>query len=1026
MRKPISAIFALFAALMLSVPAIAQSSTVVQGTMTDAETGEPIIGGSILVKGSTIGSVSDIEGNYKLEYKAQHKVVVYSCIGYKDVEKVIEPGKVQVLDIKLEQDTDQLEESVVIGYGTVKKKDLTGAIGTTKGDGLVQANATSLSASLQGTIPGLQVTRSSALPGASATLRIRGVTNMSDSDPLVLLDGVPISSIDAIPAEDIETVTVLKDAASASIYGARAAAGVILLTSKRADQGKMSVTYTGNFSVITPTEFPETVSLTRFFEMQNEIEWNDGGNVSGQEYSVYSKDLIDNYMTYHNLDPDNYPLTDWKKLLVKNWAPQHKHNVSISYGNNVIKTNASFTYENTDALYENRSEEVYNIAVATDIKILKWLKVTADLRFRDAITTHPQNNPLQAAYLYGPNKAAYWEDGRYGAGHNGSNAIYIMEQGGYVNGDRRRVMAKLGFEITPVTGLTITGVYAPNYNLYKSKDYSAQLYYYSAENPNAVAGYATSHETTSVTETRQETVTITKQLTANYNTTFGSNHNFSIMAGYEDYSYDYEAMTGSGDHYELTGYPYLSKAPSDYVSVTGSETQVAYLSTFGRVMYDYKHKYLFQANIRGDASSRFAKGYRWGVFPSVSGGWVMTEEPWMHPAAGWLDFLKIRASYGTLGNERIGNYPYQAIMSLGETLIDSNSGIISAMTAAQTAYNIRDITWETTKTYDFGADLSFFNSRLTANFDWYHKVTTDMLLDLEIPDLIGYTNPSQNAGTMYTNGWELSLGWRDRVGKFGYSINFNISDYKTMMGNLSGVVIDGDQIVMEGAEYLEWYGYKTDGLFLTEEDLANSPKLNEAVQVGDIKFVDISGPDGVPDGEITPEYDRVLLGGSLPRFVFGGNINFDFYGFDVGITFNGVGKQLVQMTQQMVFHTAAWHTFPSYLDGNYFSYYNTDEQNAKAFFPRLSQQKSGSSNSYNYEMSDYWLFNGAYFRLKNVTIGYTFPQWIVDKLKIQKVRVFASVSDPLSISNYPQGWDPEAAYNAYIARTWNFGLTIKF
>ena len=359
-------------------------------------------------------------------------------------------------------------------------------------------------------------------------------------------------------------------------------------------------------------------------------------------------------------------------------------------------------------------------------------------------------------------------------------------------------------------------------------------------------------------------------------------------------------MSGSGDKFELTGFPYLDRAPADQVAVSGAATELAYISYFGRIAYDYRHKYLIQANIRRDASSRFHKDYRWGTFPSISAGWVITEEPWMAGAANVLSFLKLRASYGTLGNERIGTYPYQAIMNLGNVLMDSSNGVVSQMTAAQTAYNINDISWETTRTWDVGLDATLFDNRLSLSFDYYRKVTDDMLLDLEIPDLLGYSNPSQNAGTMYTRGWELSVGWKDNIGDLHYSINANVSDYRSIMGDLSGVVIDGEKVIMEGSEYNEWYGYVSDGLFLTEDDLANSAKLNDAVEVGDIKFVDISGPDGVPDGEITPEYDRVLLGGSLPRYVFGGSIALDYKGFDFSLIFNGVGKQLVKLSGQTV------------------------------------------------------------------------------------------------------------------------------
>ena len=1002
-------------------------STVVSGKITDAQTGEPVIGASVIIKGTTIGTISDIDGNYLFEFDSEKgKILVFSSLGYKDYEQIVSSGKNLKFNIELQAEASMLEETVVIGYGAVKKKDLSEAVGTVTGDNIAKINATNVSQSLQGAIPGLQVTRSSGLPGASATIKVRGITTMGDSDPLIILDGVQVSSIDQVNSDDIESITVLKDAASASIYGSRAAAGVILVTTKRATDGALHVTYNGSFSMITPTRFPETVSPTRFFEMQNEISWNDGGNIAGQEYGIYSKELIDNYMAYHNLDPDTYPLTDWKNLLVKKWAPAHKHNFSVAYGNNVVKTNASVTYEDTQALYDHRNYSVFTISVNNDVRIAKFLKVFADVRFRNTENNTPQLNPLTGAYLYGPNKAAYWEDGRYGAGHNGNNPVYILNEGGFNKKNTYIARAKLGFEFEPVKNLVFTGVYAPSISITKEKDYTQKLDYFSDTDPTVVLGTVGGHATTSLKESRNDALAVTKQLFANYNVTIAQDHNLSVMAGYEDYSYSHELLGANGDKFELSGFPYLDRAPKDQITVSGSATQLAYMSYFGRIMYDFKHRYLIQANVRRDASSRFHKKYRWGTFPSVSAGWVISEEPWMERAKPYLTFLKIRASFGNLGNERIGTYPYQAIMELGSVLMDGSSGVTSAMTAAQKAYNINDITWETTSTWDIGLDATLFSSRLSLSFDYYHKVTKNMLLSLDIPDLLGYSNPSQNAGRMYTNGWELSAGWRDQVGDFSYSVNANISDYRSVMGNLSGVVLDGHNIIREGSEYKEWYGFQSDGLFLTEEDLANSPKLNDAVQVGDVKFKDISGPDGVPDGKITPEHDRTLLGGSLPRYVFGGNISLGWKGIDFSLVFNGVGKQITNLTQGMVFHTAAWHTFPSFLDGNYFSYYNTDEENAKARFPRLSQQKSGSSTSYNYEHSDFWFIKGSYFRIKNITLGYTFPKAMTQKIKINNLRVHFSVSDPFSFDHFPQGWDPEAASNAYIARTFSFGLSVRF
>ena len=450
-RLLLSAFIISLAALTLSFPATGQDEgtvrTVVSGKITDAQSGEAIIGGSILIKGKTAeGTITDLNGNYRLEFTGNSGVLVYSSLGYKEVEQTVVIGKNQTINVQLTPFADELEATVVIGYGQAKKKDLSGAIGTVGGENLLKINATNVSQSLQGALPGVQVTRSSGLPGASATIRVRGVTTMSDSDPLIILDGVPISTLDQVNQDDIENITVLKDAASASIYGSRAAAGVILVTTKRASDGVLNITYNGNFGVVTPTRFPSTVSTTRFFEMQNEISWNDGGNISGQEYSIYSKDLIDNYQAYHNLDPDNYPLTDWKKLLVKDMAPSYRHNVSLAYGNSIVKTNASVSYENTEALYKNRDYSVLNVSVSNDIRVTKFLKAFADVRLRQSVNNTPQTNPLQGAYLYGPNTAAYWEDGRYGEGHIGSNAEYVLDQGGFVKSTTMRANVRLGLD----------------------------------------------------------------------------------------------------------------------------------------------------------------------------------------------------------------------------------------------------------------------------------------------------------------------------------------------------------------------------------------------------------------------------------------------------------------------------------------------------------------------------------------------------------------------------------------------------
>lgn len=459
------------------------------------------------------------------------------------------------------------------------------------------------------------------------------------------------------------------------------------------------------------------------------------------------------------------------------------------------------------------------------------------------------------------------------------------------------------------------------------------------------------------------------------------------------------------------------------MGVSGNAYENAYRSYFGRIMYSFDNKYYLQGNIRYDASSRFDKNYRWGSFPSFSAGWVITEESFMKNITE-LSFLKIRASWGILGNERIGNYPYQSSLAFSNALIYRDINIVSALTAAQTAYAIRDITWEQTESYDLGFDAGLFNNKLRMSWDYYRKTTKDMLLPLEIPDYIGFGNPDQNAGKMKTNGWEADLTWNDRIGELKYSASFNISDFKSVMGDLGGTEFIGDQIKIKGSEFNEWYGYRSNGLFQTEQEVNTLPRLNTSVRPGDVRYQDISGPDGVPDGNISPEYDRVLLGGSLPRYMYGINLSAGYKNFDFSMFLQGVGKQNSRLTIPMVQpYYGQWRNMPMLLEGKYWSKYNSEAQNLNAEYPRFSN--IGLNN--NYTMSDYWLIKGGYFRLKNITLGYTIPDRLMQSFGIQSCRIFSSVSDLFSINHYPEGWDPESSATGYpITSSFIFGVSLKF
>lgn len=1021
LRRRLKQSVGLLLLLLCSISLWAQERTI-SGVVKDTG-GEPIIGANVIVKGTTIGTATDLDGSYTLVIPASANTLQVSYIGMKDMEVSITGNRV---DITMEDDISNLDEVVVVGYGTQRRRDLTGAVATVGGQDLEKRNEMILSQALQGAAPGVSVTRSSGLPGATGTIRVRGITTIGNSNPLILVDGIPVESIDRVNPNDVESISILKDAASASIYGARASAGVILITTKRAKTNQLNLEYQGMYGIVKPTRFPGTVNHIRYMEMINEVAWNDGGNQAGAEYSVYSKDFIDDYDANHRLtDPYLYPIVNWMDELIKDHATNTAHGLSLTYGNDFVKTKASFNYEHADALYNHRSFERITSRINNEFKITNFLSADVSASYLRSENKQPVNNPLSHAYKYGPLESPYWSDGRISAGRNGTNSWARLNHGGFDNTWGDELVGRLALNFRPIKDLILSGVIAPSVRSVKGKQFIKQVPYYDYDNTTTTSGFITGNLTTSLAESRSELRTMTKQLTANYNTNFGKKHNLSLMAGYEDYYRFSEVLNASSDNLALSDYPYLDRGSLDYMQNDGNAVENAYNSYFGRVIYDYAYKYLVQANIRYDGSSRFHRDYRWSSFPSVAVGWVPTEESFIKDLnLRVLDFFKLRASWGTLGNERIGNYPYQAIMNFNNALfIDGNGNVVSKTSAAQVGYNIRNITWETTESWNVGLDATLLSNRLSLAADYYRKTTHDMLLALEIPSFMGYDNPDQNAGRMHTEGWEAQIGWSDQIGDFKYSVSANISDYKSMMGNLSGVVFLGNQIIREGVEYNSWYGYRSDGLFQSQEDIDNSPLLSQVVRPGDVKYQDISGPGGEPDGIISPEYDRVPLGGSLPRYLYGGNINLEYKGFDATLMFQGVGKQTSRLHVDMVYQTAAWHTFPDFVDGNYYSEYNTPEKNRNVRFPRLSQM---SYDGNNYEMSDYWLFDGSYFRLKNVTLGYTVPRHWSNYLKMQNLRVYVSANDLFSLDKYPKGWDPEAGLTAYIAQTWNFGVQIRF
>ena len=1002
----------------------------VTGVIADTN-GEPLIGATVKVKGTEIATVTDFDGNYSIE-APEGSTLEVSYIGFNTQE--VKVGSRNSYNIEMAEDNNSLEELVVIGYGTVKKKDLTGAIAAVKGGDLSNRRTTMLSNALQGALSGVMVRRSSSAPGSGAgSIHVRGVTTMGDSSPLVIVDGVE-GDLDYVNANDVESVTVLKDAAAASIYGSKAAAGVILVTTKRgSDTGKFQIKYNAEFGWEIPTKQPEMVGVTRYLEMSNELMYND--NPAQGFFQTYSADQTKNWMKYHETDPNRYPVTDWTDLILKGSAPRMTHTISVSGGNKNIRSQTSLSYDDVEGLYDGRKFQRYMLRTNNDFTINKWLSASLDIFVRHAKSQNKIYDPFSTMRLMPAIYAATWSDGRLAEGKSGSNPYGMLKEGGSTVSHSTQMGGKGSLTIKPFEGLSIQAIVAPYINYQKSKQFQMACGYTLADDPNTFGGYFDGgggilYDTNKLTEGRNDDWHVTSQVIANYMRDFGK-HSLTVMAGFENYYSKSESLGAARDQYVLTNYPYLNIGPEEYMENSGTGSEYTSTSWFGRVLYSYADRYLFQANVRHDGSSRFAKGYRWGTFPSFSAGWVITEEPFMKNfmnSQKYLSYFKLRGSWGKLGNERIGSnyFPYIALMSFGNTIFYMADGsVVSANTARPSVLAVEDITWETTTSTDIGFDANFFDNRLRLTFDYYWKKTTDMLLAIQIPYTMGYEDPDTNAGEMSTHGYDIDLTWQDHIGDFNYSVSVNFSDFISKIDYINNSdIISGGKIKRAGTYFNEWYGYICDGIYQTQEEVNNSATLNSSVTVGDLKYRDISGPDGVPDGVISPEYDRVPLGNSLPRYQYGGQINASWRGIDLSMAFQGVGNQKSYLERAMVEPLRNnYGNIPAIIEGKYWSPFNTDEQNANAFYPRLS---SVSKNN-NYATSDHWIFNGGYFRMKNITLGYTLPQQWTRYIGIDRTRFYVSASDLFCISDFPDGWDPEMGVSSYpITTSVVFGIQVTF
>lgn len=998
-------------------PLITQQGKVIKGRILDFQ-GEPLIGVNVVLKGSTIGTMTDVDGNFQIENVPDNAILIISYIGYHSQEIPIN-GKSSI-DIALLEDTQKLEEVVVVGYGTQKKVNLTGAVQNVTSKDLLKRSLPNTSTALQGLIPGVSVQQTSGRPGGDgASITIRGTGSINSSTgPLILIDGVE-GDINNIDMNAIESVSILKDAASASIYGSRASNGVVLVTTKRAQEGGIKVSYNGYAGFNSPTSMPDPVDAIGYMEAVNIARKN--ADMDPQ----YSDEIINIYKT-QGADNLNYYDTNWRDLVIKNTAFVHNHSVSLSGGSNVFRVFANAGYYYQDGQISNNDYKRMTLRLNTDAQILKWMKVGIDINIRQSNVRRPSmeepESTINKALTFTPVFSGKNNDGTWGFGQNGDNPIAITKVGGVHTGITPELGVRGFALITPFEGFETLTSYSSRKVEYKSDRFIKP--YDTYENGAFKTTYPPNG--TDKNESWSQTITNQFNLQMSYEKTISNNY-FKFLGGVQTEERAIRSFGAGRKGYDFDGFEEINHGDISTATNSGGRLEWAMISYFGRVNYSFAERYLLELNGRWDASSRFMDGHRWGFFPSVSAGWRISEEVFFAPLKATIDNLKLRASYGTLGNQDIvidGNaiyYPYAASLSSGYGYwFDKTLGT----GLAQTQVANEKISWEKSTQFNFGIDGSMLNSRLSFNIDYYVREIDKMLQQFPVPMFVGLSSPWENAGSMRNKGWDLSVTWRDRTGNVAYHITGNLSDVKSEVTNLYGNEYIGTQIIKEGLPLRSWYGYVSDGYFQNQEEIDNSPVYGgnkSNVKPGYIKYKDISGSDGVPDGKITDD-DRQVIGNPYPRYEFSLNMGAEWKGFDFSLFFHGVGKKDILYTGAGArpFHVGRT-IFKNQLD-------TWTPENRNAEFPLLLIDGTGSNP--NNIVSDFWIRSGAYLRLKNLVVGYTIPKNILNKMNVEHLRFYVSGQNLFTMNKAYKGYDPENSVNNGsfypVMQTFTLGVDIRF
>lgn len=1040
--KKVKVLFLMMALSLVALNVSAQN-IVVKGTVTDAADGTPVPYATIVVKGTSVWTTTENDGTYTLESPV-NGVLSVSNLGYAEAEINVD-GRTSV-NIQLAPEFDALSESVVIGYGVQQKKLLTGSTVQVKGDDLAKLSTTSALGALQSQSPGVQITQNSGQPGQGFKVNIRGIGTIGDSAPLYVIDGVAGGDINVLNPSDIESIDVLKDAASAAIYGARAANGVVLVTTRQGKEGRAIVSYDGYVGAQYIAKMPDLCTAQEYIKLQD-MALTNSGSPTYDWANVLPAGL------YKKIQDGTWTGTNWVEEMYNKGALTQNHSLNVAGGSATNKFSLGFSYTGQDGILGyNAIEPVnaeyrrYTFRVNSDHVVIR----------RNGLDILKMGETLN--YSYGTNSGIaegdiYWNSLHNAIGANPLLPVYTYDDNGNVTGFYDTAAREadgwkfddnakhpMGLDYYTSRGRNISKSYSLQASAYaelqpvKNLRFKTQIGYrmsgYSSRSYTMLYDLAGSQysDYDEISQSMSLGHRLTWENTVSYHFDINDDHVFDIVAGQSIEKWGMgESLSGDSANSIFTNdfdRAFLSNAKPerlDQVSLSGRpSTQGALASFFGRVNYNIKETYLFSATLRADGSSNFARGHRWGIFPSVSAGWVISNENWMDGSRGWLDFLKIRASWGQNGNASISNFQYLTTIGLSSSAAYyfDNKGVPTTGAIPGTLAN-PDVSWETSEQTNVGLDARFFNSALGLTVDGYVKNTKDWLVQAPIASVYGFEAPYVNGGDVRNSGVELSIDYSKYTGDFNWGVKLNGSYNKnvvTRIANAEGIIHGEDDVlsqgtgemyrVQEGYPIGYFYGYKTAGIFQNQAQVdATTAKYDDA-KPGDVIFVDVNG-----DGEITDD-DRTMIGNPHPDFTAGLNLWFSYKGFDFNITGYGAFGQQIAKSYRSFFDSPRENFTTDFL--NCWTGEGTSNR-----YPTLTLCNDRNWSN----ISEIYIENGDYFKISNVTLGYDFSRLFGKKSFVSKARLYVSAQNLFTITKY-SGMDPEIGYG--FDEDWVSGIDLGY